>query len=276
MTLLFELKSAKAIVLKSVLEILKNCIKETNILIDKEGLKISSLGVFTNTLIYLKLDANKFESFNVSRPVFIGVNTEILYNTLKLVARREIVTLAMDTDCITKLLVKVADELEGRLTTYEVNLLALEDNFADVHDIEYDSITDMPTAHYQKIIKNMELVDSKILEIQSFENQLIFACDDGNARVKMVITEVDSNLNTEQRKILAQNGEEFKFIKFEHRNDIIIQGKYNMGFLKIFLRATHLCDVMKIYLANDKPMILEYTVGDMGIIRFMITPVVSV
>jgi hypothetical protein len=50
----------------------------------------------------------------------------------------------------------------------------------------------------------------------------------------------------------------------------IVQGRYNLSYLMYFIKASHLCDNLNILLSNDKPLILEYAVADLGIMRFLL------
>ena len=271
---IFEIQSVKAVVIKSVIESIKNCVKEANISISEEGIKISTLGVFQTTLVYLKLSADKFEKFNVKKMQIIGVNMDALYNAIKTVTRCDILTLYMDDP--TKLCICIDNPYGGISSVFQLSLLRLDDKIAKVSEIECDTITNMPSAQFQKILKGIELHEGKTIEIKSFDNKLMFSCDDctnGTSEIKTVVTEIDNAIDTDQRAKLAQNGEDIRSIKFEKIDPSkVVQGKFNMAILKNFTKAMHLCDTMVIYLSNDKPMILEYSVGDMGVLRFMLMP----
>jgi hypothetical protein len=43
-----------------------------------------------------------------------------------------------------------------------------------------------------------------------------------------------------------------------------------------FIKASHLCENMNILLTNDKPLILEYYVADLGVMRFLLMSYVDV
>ena len=72
---IFEIKTLKSVILKNLFEVIKPYIKETNILINKDCIKISTLDVSKVSLTYIKLDANKFESYKCEKPVILGIDT---------------------------------------------------------------------------------------------------------------------------------------------------------------------------------------------------------
>ena len=128
----------------------------------------------------------------------------------------------------------------------------------------------MSSSQFQQIIKDIQLLEGKIVEIKSVGKQLIFSCQDGIAEFKTAISEIDDKLNKDQKALLHQNGEDIKSIRFEKSNTKIVQGKFKLTQLLNFTKASHLCENMNILLTNDKPLILEYFVADLGILRFLL------
>lgn len=266
----FELKTLKSIILKSLFETIKPYIKETNIVINKDGLKISTLDTSKISLTYIKLDAKKFESYYCERPVVVGIDTNTLFKTIKSANRRETITFYMDKNDEDKLGVELADPFMGKVKDYKIPMLALDDKVINISEMSFDYVINIPSVQFQQIIKDIQLLEGKIVEIKSVGKQLIFNCTDGLAEFKTAISEIDENLNKDQKTLLQQNGEDIRSIKFEKTNDKIVQGRFKLNHLINFIKASHLCENMNILLTNDKPLILEYFVADLGIMRFLL------
>lgn len=267
---IFEIKTLKSVILKSVIEILKPYIKETNIMINKDCIKISTLDTSKVSLTYIKLDASKFESYRCNEPVILGIDTTTLFKTIKSANRRETITFYMNKDDQDKLGIELADPFMGKVKDYKIPLLNLEDKVVNVQNMQYDYVINMPSVQFQQIIKDIQLLEGKVVELKSVGKQLVFSCDDGLAEFKTIISEIDDNLNKDQRQLLQQNGEDIRSVKFEQTNDKIVHGKFRLSYLMNFIKASHLCDNMNILLTNDKPLILEYFVADLGIMRFLL------
>lgn len=267
---IFELKTLKSVIIKSLFEILKPYIKETNILINKDGLKISTMDTAKVSLTYVKLDANKFESYNCEKPVIIGVDTTTLFKTIKSANRRETITFYMTKGEEDKLGIELADPFMGKIKDYKVPLLALEDKVINISEMSFDYVINMPSVQFQQIIKDISLLEGKVVEIKSIGKQLIFACDDGLAEFKTAISEIDDTLDKDQKLLLQQNGEDIRSVKFDKSNDKIVQGRFKLSYLMNFIKASHLCENMNILLTNDKPLVLEYFVADLGVLRCML------
>lgn len=267
---IFELKTLKSIILKSLFETIKPYIKETNIVINKDGLKISTLDTSKISLTYIKLDAKKFESYYCERPVVVGIDTNVLFKTIKSANRRETITFYMDKNDEDKLGVELADPFMGKVKDYKIPMLALDDKVINISEMSFDYVINIPSVQFQQIIKDIQLLEGKVVEIKSIGKQLIFNCTDGLAEFKTAISEIDENLNKDQKTLLQQNGEDIRSVKFEKTNDKIVQGRFKLNHLINFIKASHLCENMNILLTNDKPLILEYFVADLGIMRFLL------
>lgn len=266
----FELKTLKAVILKSIFEIIKPFIKETNILINQDGLKISTMDTAKVSLTYIKLHSKKFESYFCEKPVIIGIDTNTFFKSIKSANRRDTITLYMNKGEEDKLGIELSDPFMGKVKDYKIPLLSLDDKVINITDIEYEYVINMPSGQFQQIIKDIQLLEGKVVEIKSISKQLIFSCLDGLAEFNTSISEIDDNLNKDQKVLLQQNGEDIRSIKFQKTNDKIVQGKFKLYNLMNFIKASHLCDNMNIYLTNDKPLILEYPAAELGTIRFLL------
>lgn len=267
---IFSMTSLKSVILKNCFEIIKPFIKETNIQINKEGFKISTYDISRVSVTHIKLDAKKFENFYCKSPVIIGIDTTVLFQTLKTVNRRDTITIYMEESDQDKLCIELTDSFLGKIKNYRIPLLSLEDKILNIPSINFDYIINIPTTQFQQIVKDINILGGSVVEIKSIGRQLIFNCEDGSAEFKTIITEINDNLTKDQKALLQQNGEDIKSIIFEKTSDKIVQGKFKLSFLIYFIKASHLCENMNILLTNDKPMILEYFVADLGVMRFIL------
>lgn len=267
-----EISTLKSIIIKSLFEVIKPYIKETNILINSEGLKISTMDMSKVSLTYIKLKAEKFEKFSCKNPIIIGIDTSVLFKVIKYCNRRETITFYVDKNEPDKLGIELSDPYMGKVKDYKIPLLALDDKIENISPMEFDYIINMPTVQFQQIIKDIHLLEGKVVEIKSLGKQIIFNCTDGIADFKTSICEVDDKLNKDQKTLLQQNGEDLKSVKFQKSNEnVIVQGKFKMSYLMNFIKASHLCENMNILLTNDKPLILEYFIADLGVLRMLLS-----
>lgn len=269
---LFTIKTLKAVIIKGLLEVVKSYIKETNIMFTPEYIKISTLDISKNSVTYVKLDAKKFESYYCKEPIIIGIDTSILFKAIKSANRRDTITFYMDADDTDKFGIELADLFQGKVKSYKIPLLGLEEKMVNIQNMEFDYIINMPSVQFQQIIKDIHLLDGKIVEIKSIGKQLIFSSVDGIANFKTAISEIDENLNKDQKTLLQQNGEDMRTVKFSKSSNNIVQGKFKMSYLLNFIKASHLCENMNVLFTNDQPIVLEYFVADLGVLRLVLLP----
>lgn len=272
---IFTIKTLKSVIIKGLVEVLKPYIKECNMMITPEFIKISTLDIAKSSVTYVKLNAQKFESYFCKDTKVIGIDTTTFFKAIKSANRRETITFYMDEYDSDKLGIELADPFMGKVKGYKIPLLALDDKIVHVENMEFEYIINIPSVQFQQIIKDIHLLEGKIVEIKSVDKQLIFSSTDGLAEFRTSISEIDESLNKDQKALLQQNGEDIRSVKFSKNTHKIVQGRFKMSYLLNFIKASHLCENMNILLANDKPLVLEYFVADLGVLRFCLMSLVD-
>ena len=71
---LVEIRTGQSSNIKTLFETLKDIITETNVIIDKTGLKILTMDSSHTVLVFLDLDESKFEYFACENRIVIGIS----------------------------------------------------------------------------------------------------------------------------------------------------------------------------------------------------------
>ena len=90
----------------------------------------------------------------------------------------------------------------------------------------------------------------------SISNHLIFSCKGDFAQQETCIRETNSGL---------------AFIK-NQSPDEIVQGIFSTKHLVSFCKCTNLCNTIEMYLKNDYPLIIKYSVASLGNIKLCLAP----
>jgi proliferating cell nuclear antigen len=146
---------------------------------------------------------------------------------------------------------------KNRLFESTIRLLDVDINTQKIPNVDFQSVITLPSTDFQKICKDMNSlgIENKV-EIKSIGQQLIF-CYRGDF--------------SEQRIVLGKS----ENTTFGIDSSEIIQGNYNLKFLLLFTKATSLSNTVSIYLKNDYPLILEYSVGVLGTLKFVLSNIIS-
>ena len=68
----------------------------------------------------------------------------------------------------------------------------------------------------------------------------------------------------------------YKYIDTIRENkDDIIQGNFSLKYLVLFTKCTNLSNTVELYLKNDYPLIIKYTVASLGNIKLCLSPQVE-
>ena len=144
----------------------------------------------------------------------------------------------------------------------KLRLIEPETDELEVPDVTFSSILNLPSSDFQKIIRDLSCISDKI-EIKSVAtaegSELIFKCSGGFAQAEV-------------RR--AESDESMKYIKKQDVNKII-QGEFSLKNLSYFIKCTNLCNSIEIYLENDLPLIVKYSVASLGEIKLGLAPLPS-
>jgi proliferating cell nuclear antigen len=76
----------------------------------------------------------------------------------------------------------------------------------------------------------------------------------------------------EQETIISENNNTIKVHKNTNTNEIV-QGLFQLKHLVLFTKCTSLCPSIELYLKNDYPLILRYTVANLGEVKLVLAPI---
>ena len=131
-----------------------------------------------------------------------------------------------------------------------------------VPDVEFSSILNLPSADFQKIIRDLSCISDKI-EIRSIATvdgaELIFKCKGGFAHAEIRRAEADGSM---------------EFFKKQEPSKII-QGEFSLKNLGYFIKCTNLCSQIEMYLENDLPLVVKYNVASLGEIKLCLAALPS-
>ena len=184
-----------------------------------------------------------------------------MINMLKLIktmGNNDTLTLFLEENNEGVLCIKIENNEKNSITNYKLNLMDLHDDNIHIPPATFDSVINMPAVDFQKICRDMHNLAENI-EIKSLENQIVFTCKGLFATQETCIGEANSGLS---------------FIK-NHNPEEIVQGIFALKHLVLFSKCTNLCNSIELYLKNDYPLILKYTVASLGEIKLCLAPKVD-
>lgn len=256
----FKLKTVQVNVFKGLIEALREIITETNIEISKRGIRISATDPSLTILVHLFLNADNFEYYECQETIVVGINIINLFKLTKTIVNNDSLTLYIDEDKTSELGIRIENEEYSKVTDYKLNLIDIDEEIIGAPDTNFVTMITMASNEFQKVCREAFNI-ADIIELKSIGDQLILSCNGEFASQITTYSHTDSG------------------VSFSHSEDKdeseIIQGYYSLTHLSLFSKCGNLCQSIKVFLENEKPLIIEYSVGSLGNLLLVIAPQVD-
>lgn len=256
--MLLELKTFQSGTFKQVIDALKDILMDVNFEFDEEGLKIVAMNTSHVVLIQVNMEGEKFEHYYCKKKIDIGLNLLKLYTIIKTISNGDTLTLYIEEEEPNKLGVLIENPDKNIKSTYMLSMLDI-DNLG-IPEIPIDNINTktikIQSVFFQKLIRDMYNIADNV-EIRNIKNEIEFKCKGDFCEQK---TELEGDNNT----IDIQSNEGDDEMQ-------IIQGVFSLKYIQQFTKCTNLCQFVEINLKNEKPIIISYSIANIGTIKMALS-----
>lgn len=244
----------------------KNKEKEDEDVTDKKedqrrtgGIKILSVASSKTLMILLKLEAKQFARFKCKVPKLrIGVNLNMLNKLIKTIDKDHTLTFQYDDANRETLYIHIENQDKTCTTTYDLDLLDLNAEDIKVPPTAFDAVITMSSAEFHKLCREMNSIAEHV-DIKCSPNNVIMSCKGDCAGRTTTYT------SGKQVSI--------KFTPSEQNKANIVQGVFELKNLVLFTKCSNLCDDIQIYMKNNYPLVIKYTIATLGKLMLCISPV---
>jgi proliferating cell nuclear antigen len=258
------IKTVQIAPFRTLMTALKDILLETNISFQPDGIRIINMDKSHTILVHLYLAASNFEFYECKKEkIIIGVNMFHLFKLINSIDNDDTLTIYIENSdyydgIVSHLALKFENGDIKQCKTQKLKLIEPEQDELEVPDVKFSSIINLPSADFQKIIRDLSCISDK-LEIKSVGNELIFKCQGQFASAEIHRAESDGSMGF----IMKQDSSK------------IIQGEFSLKNLGYFIKCTNLCSQIEMYLENDLPLVVKYDVASLGSIRLCLVPLPS-
>jgi proliferating cell nuclear antigen len=258
------IKTVQIAPFRTLMTALKDILLETNISFQPDGIRIINMDKSHTILVHLYLAASNFEFYECKKEkIIIGVNMFHLFKLINSIDNDDTLTIYIENSdyfdgIVSHLALKFENGDIKQCKTQKLKLIEPEQDELEVPDVKFSSIINLPSADFQKIIRDLSCISDK-LEIKSVGNELIFKCQGQFASAEIHRAESDGSMG---------------FI-VKQESTKVIQGEFSLKNLGYFIKCTNLCSQIEIYLENDLPLIVKYDVASLGAVRLALVPLPS-
>ena len=258
------IKTVQIAPFRTLMTALKDILLETNISFQPDGIRIINMDKSHTILVHLYLAASNFEFYECKKEkIIIGVNMFHLFKLINSIDNDDTLTIYIENNdyydgIVSHLALRFENGNIKQCKTQKLKLIEPEQDELEVPDVKFSSIINLPSADFQKIIRDLSAISDK-LEIKSVGNELIFKCQGQFASAEIHRAEADESM----KFILKQDSSK------------VIQGEFSLKNLGYFIKCTNLCPQIEVYLENDLPLVVKYDVASLGSIKLGLVPLPS-
>jgi proliferating cell nuclear antigen len=259
------LKTVQISPMRTLMTALKDILVDTNITFQPDGMRIINMDKSHTILVHLFLKSENFEVYECKKDkIIIGVNLMHLFKLVNSIDNSDTLTLYIEESdyndgIVNNLGLKFENGDIKQCKTQKLRLIEPDPEELEVPTVVISSVINLPTTDFQKIIRDLSCISDRI-EIKSVANELIFKCKGSFA-------------TAEVRR--AESEDSMKFIQQQDANKII-QGIFSLKNLGYFIKCTNLCNQIEMFLENDLPLVIKYSVASLGDIKLCLVPLPDV
>jgi proliferating cell nuclear antigen len=225
--------------------------------ISSEPEEVISMDETHTVLVYLRLHSDRFNEYYCPQKHVLGINMIYLFKLIKTIGNSDILTLYLPASNPNKLGIRIENADKATTTTYLLKIFDTNVEDIQIPGLNFTSIIGLPSSDFQKICRDMNgLGDGERMEITSSGSELIFKCMGDFAEQETIISENQSNMKVTRNSKTAE----------------IVQGVFLLKHLVLFTKCTNLCPSIEMYLKNDYPLIIRYTVANLGEVKLVLAP----
>lgn len=247
-------KSVEAKNIKVVITNLRSIMTQANLVFQEDGIFMEIENEPKNILVQLVLEAAKFNEYRCARKFTCGFDTEHLSKLMEGIGNDDTVTMYVPAER-PEILGLVVHNEKTRLTRVSELTILDSDEYepSTMPSQMYRSIYSLPSALFQKEISKLVPLSRKV-EIRGFTDRISLHLQNTYLpRHSVTIDAASSGAGARAATALEQ-------------------GIFAVQQLNHFVKCTPLSETVELQLANDKPLILTYNVGDLGLLRFALKP----
>lgn len=258
--LLINISTIQTNALKILSEALKEILVEVLLEFKKDSINILSVDSKEQAIVHMKLDAQNFESFCVTKEISVGINTFVFNKIMKSISNQDVISFEILQEDITKLIIKSSNNEKNTSSCFKMLILDFKQKPIKIQDIDFDYTISMNSKELLKNMRDMASIVSETVEVYADSEMLKFTSN-GHMISKSVCL-------SKSKTVLISSG--------ENVTPTPVHNVYNVKYMIIFSRVSGLCSNVNIYIRNNYPVVLKYSVGSLGSIKFMLSPILEV
>merc|ERR1712019_326652 len=254
--MVLEAHLQQAVLLKKVVDAMKDLCKDVNFDCSEKGLQVQSMDSSHVALVSLLLRESAFSEFKCDRPTSLGMNVDSLAKILKMCGTSDSLKLRWQSEADT-----VSFQCEGgedRIADFDLKLMQIESEHMEIPEQQYKVVAKLPSAEFQKICRDLKEFGETMQMSASKEGiKFSVAGDVGSGNVMLKPRESEKPEEKVTLTVLEP-----------------VIATFALRYLVNFAKAAPLCGIVELGLGPDAPLLVRYDLekADNGFMQFYLAP----
>ncbi|KAL7739124.1 hypothetical protein ACLKA6_001038 [Drosophila palustris] len=251
---MFEARLGSTTLLKKIVDALREILTQSTLDCSDSGIQLQAMDNSHVSLVSMSLQSDCFEKYRCDRNISLGLDLKSLAKVLKCASGDDAVTISA-ADKADKVQLSFESAGKERTADYELRLLNLDQEHLGIPDTDYACVVHMPATEFARICR----------DLSAFSESVVIACTKDGIKFSASGEMGSANIK------LSETTKGDVSLKVEEPVTLSFAGRY----LNTFTRATPLSEKVKIGMAADVPLLVEYPIEDYGYIRYYLAPKVD-
>lgn len=209
-------------------------------------------------LVSLNLSMEGFEHYRADTSMVLGVNVALLAKVMKLADPSDSITLSAENSA-SHLKLLFENPKTERTTEFVLNLISLDVDHLAIPETEYSSVLSINSGEFTKICK----------ELYSLDETLTIATNP-----EFVTFSVESEAGSGSIKLNANDSGSKEEATTLEVTDPVTQ-QFAIRYLNLFNKAAPLSTHTRLCLHNQQPLVVEYKIDTLGVLKYYLAPKIN-
>jgi proliferating cell nuclear antigen len=203
------------------------------------------------------------ERYSCDEDFYLGVNLNTFYKVIKTITTADAIAFKYKESDPDHLIISIESIEKRSKNTYKMQLLKISEEEELTFDItSFDTVLQMQSYYFQKTCKDLMNTGGVYVELLTSDDCVIFKSDDSLLSCELSLYETHEGFRFKKKPInMSQEGVIEKQTSY---------GTFTLKHLVTFTKCTTLCPVVTLYLKVNMPLVLQYQVANLGIIRYCV------
>jgi len=241
--------------LKKILDSIKDLVTEANFECSPSGITLQALDSSHVALVSMLLRKEGFDKYVCNKSLTLGINLASMSKIFKCSSNDDTVTIkSSDEDTVEFIFESFNEE---KLSQFELKQMRIESEALGIPDQVYQAVVTMNSSEFQKTCRDMMTVGDTV-NIAATKEGVKFSVS-GDLGKGSVLCRATENADKPEDGLTIQFNE-------------AVSLSFALRYLNYFTKATALSPTVILSMAENVPLVTEYSIDELGYVRYYLAP----